>query len=289
MRLSDLFAIWLRDYARMHCKSWKEFQRQFELYLSSWADRQLDTIRRHDVVALHAQLARERGKSAANKAVELLSMLYNRAIEWELFDGRNPAERVRKFRIQPRERFLQPDELPRFLSAVQQLRNPTTRDFFLMLLFTGQRRRNVAEMQWDQIDFERAVWRIPRTKNGSSHLLPLTEESLTVLRRRQGCHAVWVFPREDGTGPIWCRWTAWKRLLAKSGLSDLRMHDLRRTLASWQAATGAPLPVIGATLAHRDPKSTAIYARMQVEPVRVAMGSAIRAMLSCATVPLRDL
>jgi integrase len=63
------------------------------------------------------------------------------------------------------------------------------------------------------------------------------------------------------------------------GLKNLRIHDLRRTLGSWQAATGASLAIIGKSLGHKDVSTTAIYARLSLDPVRQAMETATSAML----------
>lgn len=285
MTLAELLHYWLDNYARAHCKKWKAFQREFELYVSPLGDRSLESIRRGDVVSLQSELMRTKGKSAANAAVTLLSMLYNKAIDWELFEGKNPASRIRKFRIPARDRFMQPEELPRFLDALSELKNPTTRDYFLMLLFTGQRRRNTAEMKWSDIDWNRKVWQIVETKNGRPHTVPLVEQALEILRNRRGAHPVYVFPREDGTGPIWYRCTAWKYILDRAGITNLRIHDLRRTLASWQAITGSSLPIIAKTLGHLDTKSTQIYARLNLSPVEDSMKVAVTAMLGQATEP----
>jgi integrase len=131
MTLAELMKYWINNYARAHCKKWKAFQREFELYVSPLGDRDIAAIKRADIVCLQSALFQERGKSAANAAVTLISMLYNKAIDWELHEGKNPASRIRKYKIQPRERFLQPEELARFLESVSECRNLTTRDFFL--------------------------------------------------------------------------------------------------------------------------------------------------------------
>jgi len=62
-------------------------------------------------------------------------------------------------------------------------------------------------------------------------------------------------------------------------LPDIRLHDLRRTLASWQVKTGATLPVIGKSLNHRSSATTAVYARMDNDPVRAAVTKATDEML----------
>ena len=65
---------------------------------------------------------------------------------------------------------------------------------------------------------------------------------------------------------------------------NLRIHDLRRSLGSWQAATGANLSVIGKTLAHKNVSTTAIYARLNIDPIRESMNKATDAILNAAGV-----
>ena len=61
-------------------------------------------------------------------------------------------------------------------------------------------------------------------------------------------------------------------------ITDLRMHDLRRSLGSWMAAKGASLTVIGKGLGHKNTATTAIYSRLNLDPVREAMEDATSAM-----------
>lgn len=62
-------------------------------------------------------------------------------------------------------------------------------------------------------------------------------------------------------------------------IPDLRIHDLRRTLGSWQAKTGASLAIIGKSLNHKNQSTTAIYARLDLDPVRAAVNTATAAMM----------
>ncbi len=71
----------------------------------------------------------------------------------------------------------------------------------------------------------------------------------------------------------------WKRILDRAGIKDLRLHDLRRTLGSWQAATGANSFMIGRTLCHKSTQSTAVYARLNIDLVRDSVEKATQAML----------
>jgi integrase len=65
---------------------------------------------------------------------------------------------------------------------------------------------------------------------------------------------------------------------------DLRIHDLRRTLGSWQAKTGASLAIIGKSLNHKNQNTTAIYARLDLDPVRDSVNAATSAMMAAAGV-----
>ena len=67
---------------------------------------------------------------------------------------------------------------------------------------------------------------------------------------------------------------------------DLRMHDLRRTQGSWQAAMNVSLAIVGKSLGHADLKSTQVYARLQLDPVRDAVAKASAKMIDAAGVTI---
>lgn len=67
-------------------------------------------------------------------------------------------------------------------------------------------------------------------------------------------------------------------------IQNLCIHDLRRTLGSWQAKTGASMAIIGKSLNHKSQQTTAIYARLDLDPVRQSVNTATTAMLDAAGV-----
>ncbi|MDG1074057.1 MAG: tyrosine-type recombinase/integrase [Methylophilaceae bacterium] len=69
-------------------------------------------------------------------------------------------------------------------------------------------------------------------------------------------------------------------------IPDLRIHDLRRTLGSWQAKTGASLAIIGKSLNHKNQSTTAIYARLDLDPVRASVNTATTAMMEAGGLKL---
>jgi integrase len=75
--------------------------------------------------------------------------------------------------------------------------------------------------------------------------------------------------------------------LSRARIRDLRIHDLRRTMGSWQAKTGASLAIIGKTLHHKSIAATQVYARLDLDPVRDAIEGATEAMLTAAAATKR--
>lgn len=279
--LGELFAVYIEDHAKVHCSTWPNMLRCFNSYLIDWRDRPASSITRLEVRRLHGQLGSKVGKTTANRVIQQLRAMYNMGRDWQILDCPNPAVGVHMFRLQPRERFLDQDEIERLLAAITTLRYETTRDFLTMCLFTAARRSNVAAMRWDEIDFNLKIWRMPKSKNGESQTVPLTQDAITLLTvRRLKSKSEWVFDSlRSRTGHLMKPEEAWKAVKSRARLSNARIHDLRRTLASWQAITGANLLVIAQTLNHKDLKSTAIYARLQIDPVRAAMTAATDVML----------
>jgi integrase len=310
--LGDLFSTYLEHHAKPHKKTWSEDEEMFKNHLTVWMGRKLSEIHRTDVVTFHKRTGTKSGPYMANRIVQLLRTMFNKAIEWG-WSGENPATKIKPFKEQKRERFLQREELPAFFEALKVELNETVRDYILLSLLTGARRSNVQEMRWSEINFDDAIWAIPgtKTKNGESMTVPLVADALNVLevRRHSPEKSEWVFPGDGKTGHLVEPKTAWKRILERAamiqrknwlkanpkktqadfdkefpeaGFRNLRIHDLRRTLGSWQAITGASLPIIGKSLGHKSQSATQIYARLSNDPVRAAVDKATDAMLLAA-------
>jgi len=309
MTLGELFQTFLDSYAKEHKKSWKDDEGVFNLHLNGWRLRKISSIRKVDVIALHSHIGRTRGQYSANRVVELLCAMFNRARNDWNWQGENPAAGVKAFKERKRERFLQGEELAAFFQSLAKELNETVRDYVLVSLLTGARRANVQEMRWQEINWTSATWTIPaeQAKGAETMSVALSPIVLRILESRKATSTrEWVFPGNGRTGHLVEPKTAWKRILKRAskievdewlkanrgktaadfakhnpsaGFKDLRLHDLRRTLGSWQAATGASLPIIGKTLGHKSLSATQIYARLNLDPVRLAVNTATDAML----------
>ncbi len=258
------------------------YQSSFDVYLKRMAKRQLSQIKDTELAALHTKVGRE-FPTTANRVIALASSLFSYAKERKLFTGQNPADGIRKFPENARDRFIQADELPRFFQALAEEENETIRDYVLLSLLTGARRSNMLAMQWKDINLDRGEWRLLTTKNGTPQTVTLSPEAIEILRSRKPEEPEkYVFPSPGKVGHLIEPKKGWERILERAGIEDLRIHDLRRTLGSWQAKQGASLVIIGKSLNHKTPSTTAIYARLDLDPVRESVNRATSAMLSAA-------
>jgi integrase len=128
----------------------------------------------------------------------------------------------------------------------------------------------VMTLKWEHVDFANRLLRLPDSKSGAKvvHLGQPAADLLTGSPLVVG--NPWVI---SGTLPgqrLSDLQPFWQRVRARAGLKDVRIHDLRHTFASAAVASGQGLPMIGKLLGHTQVQTTARYAHLSAEPVRVA-------------------
>ena len=287
LTFNDLFEEYLERHSKPNKKTWDKDISKFNTYLAKpLGKKRLSTINRADVAAIHSAITKEGYPAKANRIKTLISSIFGWGISAGLCQT-NPALGIRLNREYSRDRFIQRDEFPRFFQALEDEQNDAMKDYFLLSLLTGARRSNVLAMQWADVNLDRAEWYIKETKNGTPQTVTLSPEVLSILRnrirnRKPSDPTTFVFPGEGSSGHLIEPKRGWKRILERAGINDLRIHDLRRTLGSWQAKTGASLVTIGKSLNHKDPSTTAIYARLDLDPVRESVNTATSAMMAAA-------
>ncbi|SFL02935.1 Site-specific recombinase XerD [Nitrosomonas aestuarii] len=279
----DLFGDYLERHSKPKKKTWLEDHEKYKNHIEKPLGRKkLSEIDRSTISVIHSNITKTGHPIAANRILALISSVFGWAISAGLWE-KNPALGIRRNKEKSRDRFIQSDELPKFFQSLADESSDIIRDYVLISLLTGARRSNVCSMKWQDINFDRAEWRIEETKNDTPQIVTLSPEAIEVLHNRKtNSESEYVFPGKGKRGHLMEPRKGWERILNRAGIKDLRIHDLRRTLGSWQAKTGASLAIIGKSLNHKNQSTTAIYARLDLDPVRDSVNTATNAMLTAA-------
>jgi integrase len=235
----------------------------------------IDRITRADVTRLH--LAWKRTPSRANRAVALLSHMFNCAEKWGLrADSSNPCRHVERFKEGKRERYLSAAELAQLGEAIAtQEKAAAVSPFALaairLLIFTGARCSEILGLTWAVIDASGPAIRLNRKgRTMSLYLAPPAQAVLAALPRIRDNVYVIAGAREGQPLSLAGLEQVWQVVRATAKLTDVRLHDLRHSFASVAVAGGDSLPIIGALLGHTQPATTQRYAHLSHDPLQAA-------------------
>ena len=237
-------------------------------------NRYLLSIKTSELEKLHNQTKQTHSPYTANRVLSLIKHVYVIAAKYGYVKGHNnPAAGIRKFPEQSRDRFLQSDELGRLFAALDAEDNEIFKNYVLISLYTGQRRSSILSLRWSQVDLVNGFIYLPDTKNGEPMQVPMTNQLRELLQKiNQYTKSDWVFPsNKSKSGHFEDPKRPWQELLRRAGIENLRLHDLRRTMGSYQAISGSSLHIIGKSLGHKSTSATQVYARLSADTVRAAM------------------
>jgi integrase len=212
------------------------------------------------------------GKGTATRTLGLLGGIFTFAVEHGICDN-NPTEGVKRFKDNRNERFLSASEIARLGEAISAMEGEDTlttlqATAIRLLLFTGCRKSEILSLKWAYIDFERGYIRLPDSKTGQK-AVAMGAPALQLLSDLPRM-SDWVFPAASGTGHMIGLPKKWEAVRKRAGLDGVRLHDLRHSFASFGAAAGDSLLVIGKLLGHSDSKTTSRYAHLADDPVKSA-------------------
>jgi len=178
-----------------------------------------------------------------------------KAVDWNKLD-KNPCDKVQGPTLPPgRKRFLTPEELRAILDHCDEW----LRGLVLVLVLTGLRRSELLKLRWRDVDLKHETLTLGVTKNGDDRIVDISPLALPVfeaIERKNADDMVFpdVVPGELSRG--------FKKACKAAGVTDVHLHDCRRTCGSWLRLSGAKLETIADCLGHRDLKMTRIYARV---------------------------
>lgn len=212
------------------------------------------------------------GPGAAGHTIRTTAAMLSWAVMQDILPF-NPAIGVQKITARRRERFLTTAEAKHMLSTLSIL--VTTDEIpeshaaiIRLLLFTGARKSEILNLTWAEVDLERGRIHLPwhRSKTGEK-MIPLNSAAVAEIMRRPR-EGPFVFPAARGEGPTVGLYKTWNRVREIAKLPGVRLHDLRHSFASFAAADGTSLYLIGKALGHRQASTTERYAHLTDEPIR---------------------
>jgi integrase len=271
--IRDLCAIYMDRHGNAK-KSSRDDQRRINQHLlPAWGSLKARALTRADVATLHAKIGKTKPYEA-NRTLALLSKLFDLARVWGFVpeDHPNPARDIDRFKEQKRDRWVTPDELPRLVEAINEEPNQSARFALWLYLFTGARKSELLQAQWEHLDWTRAELKLPDTKASRVHYIPLSSPALALLHEipREEDNPFILPGKLPGTHLVNIS-KPWGRVRKAAGVEDVRLHDLRRTVGSWLAQAGNSLHLIGRILNHSNQSTTAVYARFGEDSVRAAL------------------
>jgi integrase len=182
----------------------------------------------------------------------VLSKMFNWLAEKRRIGASPMAALKRPSPSRARDRVLSNQEIAAFWHAAEKMSPPFGALFKLMLL-TGSRLNEVAEMESEELSDDGAIWTIPgnRTKNHRIHVVPLSQSARTILNAvKRSPQCSFVFSTNQRT-PVSGFSKTKRRLDAlMKDVAPWRLHDLRRTCATGMAEIGVPPHIVELCLNH---------------------------------------
>ena len=208
----------------------------------------------------------------ANHALQLLRQILSFAIVCGHLST-NPARRIKANRRAPHTRFLSLDEVRRLHGAldIHFENGPGPRqqaEIIRLLLLTGCRKNEILSLRWSEVNVDTLV--LADSKTGP-RTVPLNVPARRVIERQPRGQSPFVFPyHRDISRPRNRDLPLWYVVRREAGLQDVRLHDLRHTMASHAVMNGVPVPVVSRLLGHSNVRMTLRYAHLAEREVAEA-------------------
>jgi integrase len=277
----QLCSEYMERYSKPFKKSWNTDQSRVNIHLvPRFGNLTASSIVHNDIALFHTQVGKLK-KPTANRLIKLISVIYTKCISWGMLpeNYKNPAKGITFFPEQSRDRWLTPVELPRLIKAINE-EDVYARSAIWLALLVGLRKNELLSLEWSRIDLERLEITVYETKNTKPLYLPISSEVLAVIDgipKVEGNQYLFA-GRKEGTHLKDFK-RQWDRVRKKAGVTDVRWHDLRRTLGSWLAQSGNTLHLIAKILNHKDIRTTQVYARFAQDDMKEALDANSKKMV----------
>lgn len=257
--VSDLFALY-KAFAEPKRRAWRDVQGAWD----NWARDRIGHIRLTDLTAHHARDLRNHVTAKSSELRGNAIIRYIRPMfRWAVNDALMPDNPWQSFTANvtapQRDRVLDATEWQAVWDASF---GDSMGEYFRFLMMSAQRKSNVASMRWDELQGD--VWTIPREKmkatradSAKAHEVPLTPAMSAIINARYRV-GEYVFGM-DGSKPLSFGSRQKDRIGARAGITDWRVHDIRRTAGTLMTSNGVSRFMMQRVLGHADSGVGSVY------------------------------
>ena len=268
----------VRDRYLIHIKSYKRSWRTDETFLRihiipALGSKYIDQISGDEIAALVARMRdKQYASGTTNRVVIVLRHIFNLARKWRIPGAKeNPTAGIALAPDVSRERFLSLEEARRLVASIEEDENQIAAQAIMLLLLTGARRNEITHAKWEHVDWKQKCLLVPLSKSGKPRTIALNGPALALLQKlapQQNCAFIFASPLTGRPSPS--LYFPWQRIRVRAGLSDLRLHDLRHSFASFLVNSGVSLYVVQGLLGHGNARYTQRYAHLAPDTLREA-------------------
>lgn len=240
-----------------------------------WGKTRLIDIKPQDVAKWLAEKANTGLKPAT---VEKIRVVFSRSFElarqWNIpGSDRNPVRGLHRRKFDnARSRYLSAEEVQRILKAAEKSRNKQLKAIIQLLLLTGARKSELLHAEWKHVNLERQEWLIPMSKTGKARHVPLSKAAVDVIEKLPKFEKCpYLVPNPRTKKPYECIKRPWDTVRIEAGVSDVCIHDLRHSAASFMINAGTNLYAVGRVLGHADHQSTMRYSHLANDTLLAAV------------------
>jgi integrase len=259
-------------------------------------DRLVSEIHSGDIEALHKAITKSGHPVLANRVLATLSAMFTIAMKpkagedkpWRAVGLGNPCKGVTRNHEEGKERFYSEAEVARIsdalneYSAAERTNGVATRsakvsaNLIRFVMLTGCRPNEAKQAKWSEVDEQPGFWIKPssHTKQKKAHKLALSPPAIELLNRMRADRVEgeqWLFPGQVPGQHLVQYQPVWEFVRARAGISKTdRAYDLRHSFASFGAAGGLSLEIIGKLLGHTQARTTQRYAHLADEAMAAA-------------------
>jgi integrase len=245
------------EWAKTHKKSYESsVKHTLKQLLGVFGEYRLSDLSPSKIEDYIAEKRNRAKPSTCNRHLALLSHMFTKASDWEMWNGENPCRKIKKLREDNgRMRFLSDEERDLLLESCEG----PLHMFVLAALDTGARKNELLQLHWNEVGIDNGTITIldRHSKSGRARVIPMTKRLKEALRSLPSrFRGGFVFTHSDGQSLLQPKGDStylrreYKKALSKAGISDFTIHDLRHDFGSRLAAQDAHPKTIQELMGH---------------------------------------